>query len=480
MYREKLSPNATAILTNSRMLTYSQLMRAVRSGSHCLRAFKKSQPQVTFIADIKIIDRLDYWIASLSCLHEGLTSLTLWPTSQLPASLMPTFSILEQGVTGDVNSTQLHWPDFDTLYSLNADIDYHPADAENIARIFFTSGTSGTNKAITNSFKELSEKTLIRATNTINFPCTLPFISPHSSSGYQTSLKQWALGNTVALANNIDDVVTILSTKQVQHLISSVSSLRLLIDQCEIKKQPIDIDAITVLGSALPSLLFRKLSILTKATIYSQFGATETGTCAIKEISTEDDLGQFGVLCPGVQVEIVNHNGILLTQGETGLLRVRTPYMSDAYVSDTLSANLGFYNGWFYPGDLAMFNPITNDIELLGKESEVLNIGGAKILLSRLDDVMMAHENVIDAASFVVYDQYNYPEIWAAISSNKNVDTSLLLDFIETRLGPPYVPKQLVILSEIPRTPSGKPKREWLREIPMTEIKNKQQKNEQL
>jgi acyl-CoA synthetase (AMP-forming)/AMP-acid ligase II len=127
-----------------------------------------------------------------------------------------------------------------------------------------------------------------------------------------------------------------------------------------------------------------------------------------------------------------------------------------------------------------MFNPITNDIELLGKESEVLNIGGAKILLSRLDDVMMAHENVIDAASFVVYDQYNYPEIWAAISSNKNVDTSLLLDFIETRLGPPYVPKQLVILSEIPRTPSGKPKREWLREIPMTEIKNKQQKNEQL
>lgn len=453
-------------------------MCAVRGGVRHLRAYRKSHPQGKLIADIKLVDRLDYWIASLSCLHEGLTSLTLWPTSQLPASLMPTFSILEQGATGDVNSSQLHWPDFDTLHSLNADIDYHPVDAENIARIFFTSGTSGTNKAITNSFKELSEKTLIRGTNTINFPCTLPFISPHSSSGYQSSLKQWALGNTVALANNLDDVVTILSTKQVQHLISSVSSLRLLIDQCEIKKQPIDIDAITVLGSTLPSLLFRKLSSITKATIYSQFGATETGTCAIKEISSEDDLGQFGVLCPGVQVEIVDQNEKAKTAGETGLLRIRTPYMSNSYVTDVKSTNLGFYNGWFYTGDLAMVDPTTNNIKLLGKESEVLNIGGAKVLLSRLDDVMMAHENVIDAASFVVDDQYNYPEIWAAITTDLPFDTSVLPDFIETRLGPPYIPKQLVILSEIPRTPSGKPKRELLREQTLTALKNKQQNYE--
>jgi acyl-coenzyme A synthetase/AMP-(fatty) acid ligase len=479
-FRERLSPEATAIVTSGRVLSFSQLMRAVRGGCLYLREFKKKQQQDKLIADIKIVDRLDYWIASLSCLHEGITSFTLWPTSNLPEYLMPTFSIAEQNVVGDFNATHLAWPNFDALCSLNADVDYHATDAENIARVFFTSGTSGTSKAITLSYNQLSDRTVIRATNTINFPCALPFISPHSSSGFQTVLKQWALGNSVALANNLDDVLATISTKQVQHLISSPSSLKLLIQQCELKGQYLEVDAMTVLGSAVTLQLFRKLSVLTDATIFSQFGSTETGTCAIKKITTENDLSQFGMLCPGVQVEIVDHNGMPVEAGETGLLRIRTPYMSDAYLSAPSSANLGFYNNWFYSGDLAMFDSVTNDIVLLGKESEVLNIGGAKVLLSQIDDVLISHEYVLDAASYIGYDEYNYPEIYTAITSNFQVDTSVLYDLIESRLGPPCKPKQIVILSEIPRTPSGKPKRALLRELAMTTLKNKQHNDEQL
>lgn len=472
LYREQLSPHSTAIITNNRILSFSQLMRSVRGGCQHLRAFKKSQQQGHLITDIKIVDRLDYWIASLSCLHEGLTSLTLWPTSNLPEYLMPTFSISEQDATGDVGCSNLIWPDFDTLYSLDSTIDYHAADPGKIARVFFTSGTSGTSKAIAYSFKQLADRTVVRSINSINFPCTLPFISPHSSSGFQTTLKQWALGNTVALAHNLDDVLDIISLKKIQNLIISPASLKLLIEQCEQKGQRIDVESINVLGSAVTSLLFRKLSMLTDADIYSQFGSTETGTCAIKKISSEDDLGKFGVLCPGVQVEIVDHDGMPITAGETGLLRIRTPYMSDSYVSGESSVNLGFYNGWFYPGDLSMFDPVTNDIILLGKESEVQNIGGAKVLLSQIDNLLMSHEYVNDAASFIVHDQYDFPEIWTAITSGFQFDTSVLLDFIERRLGPPYKPRQIVLLSEIPRTPSGKPKRALLRELTMATIKN--------
>ncbi len=474
LYRERLSPHSAAIVTNNRVLSFSQLMRAVRGGCLYLRAFKKSQQQDNLIADIKIADRLDYWIASLSCLHEGVTSLTLWPTSNLPEYLMPTFSISEQNASGDVKYSNLDWPDFDALCSLNSDICYHAADPGKIARVFFTSGTSGTSKAITHSFRQLADRSIIRSTNTINFPCTLPFITPHSSSGYQSALKQWALGNTVALANNVDDVMTIISTEQVQNLISSPTSLKLLIEQCEMKGQYINVEAVTVLGSVVTSLLFQKLSVLTDASIYSQFGTTETGTCAIKKISSEDDLGKFGVLCPGAQVEIVDHDGMSVKAGEVGLLRIKTPYMSDSYISDVNSVNLGFYKSWFYTGDLSMFDSITNDIILLGKQSEVVNIGGAKVLLSRLDDVLMSHEYVMDAASYIGYDHYNYPEICTAITSGYHFDTSVLSDFIESKLGPPYKPKQIVIVSEIPRTPSGKPKRELLRELANTISKNKQ------
>lgn len=478
MFRERLSPNTTAIVTNNRTLSFSQLMRAVRGACHYLREFRNSEQQEEFIVDIQLVDRLDYWIASLSCLHEGLTSLSLWPNSQLPEYLMPTCTISNQEASGNFESSYLRWPNFDTLYSLNAAIDYRPVDSKQIARIFFTSGTSGTSKAITLTFEQLANRTLIRSFNAINYPCTLPFITPHSSSGFQTVLKQWALGNVVALANNIADVLAIISTHQVQHLISSPTSLKLLIEQHELKKQTINVEAITVLGSALTSPLFKKLSQLTDADIYSQFGSTETGTCAVNKITSEDELGQFGVLCPGVQAEIVNQDGMPISAGETGLLRIRTPYMSYAYVSTTNSVNLGFYKNWFYTGDLALLDPISNKMILLGKESEVVNIGGAKVLLSQIDQVLMSHEYVIDAVSYIVYDHYNYPEVWTAITMGIEFDISVLFNFIESKLGPPCKPKQIIILSEIPRTPSGKPNRTLLRELAMATLKKKQHNDE--
>lgn len=477
LFRERLSPHATAIVTNKRVLSFSQLMCAVRGGSHYLREFKQVQQLNQLIADIQIVDRLDYWVASLSCLHEGITSLSLWPNSTLPEYLMPTFSISQQEVAGGVQSSCLIWPDFDTLCSVKSNIDYHPVDPENIARVFFTSGTSGNSKAIAFSFKQLADRSVIRSTNTINFSCTLPFITPHASTGYQSAVKQWALGHSVALANHVVDVLAILSTKQVQHVISSPNSLKLLLEQCDMKGQYMDVEAITVLGGALTSHLFQKLSKHTNASIYSQFGSTETGTCAIKPITSEDDLGVLSVLCPGVQVEIVDHDGMPITAGETGLLRIRTPYMSDAYVSDINTVNLGFYKSWFYPGDLAMFDSSRNDIVLLGKTNEVYNIGGAKVLLSQLDNVLMSHEHVIDTASFIAYDQNDYPELWTAIITDVDFDTSVLFNFIESKLGAPYKPKQIVIFTEIPRTPSGKPKRELLRELIMTKMKNKQQQH---
>jgi acyl-coenzyme A synthetase/AMP-(fatty) acid ligase len=442
-------------------------MRAVRGGCSHLRQMKKTLQLGNLIVDIKINDPIDYWIASLSCLHEGLTSLTSWPNCDLPEYLKPTAVITDQIIDSNNSSSQFRWPSYDTLISLNSDIIYKEVDLDNIAKVFFTSGTTGTSKAVALNFREIVDRSIIRSINSINYQCILPLITAHSSSGFQSSLKQWALGHTLALASNIEDAVSLLSQNNVQNIIISPNVLKSVIELCEQNGQRIDTQAITVLGSNITPQLYYRLYHHTDATIYSQYGTTETGTCALTEISSVEDLGKFGVTCPGVKVEVVDEDGIARDPGESGLLRIRTPFMTNSYVSYAPSAYKSFYGNWFYPGDLAMVDPITNHITILGKEGEIHNIGGSKIQLPILDDIILSYNQITDAVSFVVSDDFNYPEVWAAITSRQPIKNSELISYIESKLGPPYKPQKIIVLDVIPRTYNGKIKRELLHKMTM-------------
>lgn len=459
LYRACVNPDAYAVFYQDKLITYGQLINGIRGGAKILRLIKSNNPSIIYMVDIRIADPLDYWIATLSCMHEGIGTMSPGPLMALPDSLHPRLVIQDSFQSTSEVQNHINWPTFDELSHSTHQVTYGAIEENQIARIFFTSGTTGNSKAIAFNFPQLAERSLIRASYLTNYSRALTMMPPYSSSAFQFSLMQWALGHALALDNNVTDVVRTLSRHSVKHLIASPNQLKILIRELKSLKTALNVNAVTVLGGVMTSRLFLELRSLTRAEIFTQYGATETGTCAVTRVLYESDLSQLGTCCPGVDAEVVDDQDDIVPPGTEGLLRIRTPHLAGGYLISDKSPQTSLRDGWFYPGDVAVANPESGAITLVGRVDDVANTGGSKINLTQIDDYLATQPGVQDAAAFCVFDNFDYPEIWAAVVVPKDFDLTRLLKTASEALGPHHCPKRILPVQLIPRTYSGKPQR---------------------
>lgn len=129
------------------------------------------------------------------------------------------------------------------------------------------------------------------------------------------------------------------------------------------------------------------------------YGSNETIKSHVNVYTLESD----GLNCVGktssLFVEIVGENGQPCQKGVAGKVRVKTPYMIDGYLNDPEATRSHFKSGWFYPGDLGRILK-DNVLEILGRQSDVINVGGEKLLLSDIDQYILQTEGIVLASCF--------------------------------------------------------------------------------
>ena len=437
----------------------------VWAGVQAIRSIQETSGRTISVADLRLADPLDYWVCTLACMHDGITTLSPGPLEALPLELHPTAVFVDAISEARADSTsqtidsKVVWSSVANLQKSSPHEPRKIEGSEKYARIFFTSGTTGVSKAVGYGFDELTNRCLVRAGYLTNHPKSLTMMAPYSSSGFQFALNQWILGHAIALDANVTDVVWALVNHKIDQLVASPSQIKVLLQELKLLKKRLNLKAVTILGGVLTPRLFNEIRVYIEADVYTQYGATETGTCAVTKVESVADLNQFGVCCPGVVAEVVNEMGQLMPEGEEGLLRIKSPYMANNYLIADDTANQGFWAGWFYPGDLAVATNGGNDVRITGRANDVLNTGGTKVNLLEIDDYLCAQEGVADAATFFVFDDFDYPQIWAAVVGNKTLDLEQLLRGSISALGVSGGPKRLVPVQEIPRTFSGKAQR---------------------
>ena len=101
----------------------------------------------------------------------------------------------------------------------------------------------------------------------------------------------------------------------------------------------------------------------------------------------------------GSIIEVVTPDGTPCDAGQKGLVRVKTPWMVDSYLNAPDASRKSFRDGWFYPGDMAVKHA-DGTLDFLGRASDIVNIGGQKILLSDVDTQLCNAPDIITAASF--------------------------------------------------------------------------------
>jgi acyl-CoA synthetase (AMP-forming)/AMP-acid ligase II len=153
-------------------------------------------------------------------------------------------------------------------------------------------------------------------------------------------------------------------------------------------------------------------------------------------------------------VRIVSKAGQDVPPGQVGEVAVRGPGLTPGYLGDPQANAESFFDGWFRTGDRGRLKD--GYLRLEGRIKELIIRGGENISPGEVEDALKAHPAVADAVCFGIDDDKYGQVVGAAVVLQGEADRTQLREHCRASLADFKVPKVIHVVSEIPRTPTGK------------------------
>ncbi|HEY0453114.1 fatty acid--CoA ligase family protein [Actinophytocola sp.] len=165
-------------------------------------------------------------------------------------------------------------------------------------------------------------------------------------------------------------------------------------------------------------------------------------------------LGSVGRLLPGVEVQVRSADGTVLPAGTTGLVFVRGEQVSGEYgeLGNTLDADR-----WFATRDRGRIDE-DGYLFVEGRADDTIIRGGENIAPEEIEDVLLRHDGVAEAAVVGVPDEEWGQDIVAVVvpRAGATVSETELRDWAMGRLRTSKSPARVIFRNELPQTPTGK------------------------
>lgn len=211
-------------------------------------------------------------------------------------------------------------------------------------------------------------------------------------------------------------------------------------------------------SAALPVTTLKRWEEITDQCLLERYGMTEIGMALSNPLDSERRAGYVGNPLPGVDVRLVDEDNCRVAENQPGLVEVRGPTVFKKYWRNPKETKAAFTtDGWFRTGDQAVVE--AGAYRILGRSSiDILKTGGEKISALEIEGVMLTHPGVRECAVVGVPDVDWGDRVCAAIVSEEkdNLLADELRIFAKERLAPYKVPKEIVMVSELPRNAMGK------------------------
>jgi len=219
-------------------------------------------------------------------------------------------------------------------------------------------------------------------------------------------------------------------------------------------------------GSApLPfEVLKRVQERLPHASVSNSYGMTEAGAayCVMPPGESLKRKGSVGLPLPPAELRVVDEDGRELTAEERiereGELLIRTPGKQRAYYKDPdATAEAWEADGWLHTGDLATFDA-DGYLYIVGRKKDVIIRGGHNIHAGDIESVLYEHPAVQEAAAFGIPHDVLGEDVAAAVvlRAAARVQPVDIVQFCQDRLADYKVPRRLVFVTELPRNATGK------------------------
>ena len=333
-------------------------------------------------------------------------------------------------------------------------------DQDAVAALIYTSGTTAEPKAAVLRHRHL----LAYVWNTLEFAsaedgdAALVAAPPYHIAGLTNLLSNLYTGRRVVYlpAFEAGAWLDVVRRERITHAMVVPTMLARIVAEVGGDAATPTLRSLSYGGARTPRpVLERALRVFPAVDFVNAYGLTETAS-SVAVLGPEDHrtapadrLGSVGRALPGIEIQIRGDDGTQSRAGETGLVFVRGEQISGEYGGRSVLDD----DGWFGTRDLGRLDA-DGYLFIEGRADDTIIRGGENIAPAEIEDVLLDHPGIVEAAVVGVSDPEWGQRLVAVLVGEG--DPEEIRRWVRDRLRSSKTPDTVVFRPELPKTETGK------------------------
>jgi len=356
-------------------------------------------------------------------------------------------------------------------------------DEDDVAELFYTSGTTGEPRGVMLTHRNLYLHAL---SFLVTFRAAEPDVQLHTIAlfhvnGWGTPQALTAVGARHVLVRGFDpaEVLRLIEQERVTRFFAVPTMLNMLLEHPDLTRRDLSsLELINTGGAPTPPEMVLRAERRFGCAVIGGYGLTETSPIItfaadksyVEEVDEETRArrrASTGLPLLGTELAVVDEAGRALPwDGKAvGEIAVRGNVVCAGYWQDPEATSAACRDGWFHTGDLATIDP-EGYVLIVDRRKDIIVSGGENISSIEVEKVLYAHPAVLECAVIPVPDP-RWGEVAMALlvlRPGASASADELDAFCRDHLAGYKVPKRFELLDELPKGGTGKVLKRALRE----------------
>jgi long-chain acyl-CoA synthetase len=332
-----------------------------------------------------------------------------------------------------------------------------------VAAVLYTGGTTGIPKGVmlTHENINLSAHNVAFSERSTEMDRALCFLPLNHVFGQMHIMNATILSGgclEILRSFDLDQILEILGHNKVTKLFSVPTVFTRLLTLPDLPERLGKVRYCFSAAASLPAEIIRHWQEVTGFTISEGYGMTESASAVTYNHYYRHVVASVGETVPGVEVEIRDLEGNRLPHGAEGEICVKGHNIMKGYLNNPQDTEATFWkDGWFRSGDIGILDE-EGYLFIVDRLKDMIITGGENVYPREVEEVLYAIPGVQECAVIGIPDKEWGEKVIAFIvpKEEKELPAADIKAFLKSRLSPFKVPKEYVMVKEMPKNAAGK------------------------